>query len=44
MCCCSNIRKQIDRPADFSEFITVELVEQDPDERIKPLQGIYSDD
>ena len=40
---CSYIRICINKPVDYNEAPTVELVEMDPDERVKSLKGISSD-
>ena len=39
---CSYIRMSINKPVDYNEAPTIELVELDPDERVKPLKGISS--
>ena len=39
---CSYIRMSINKPVDYNEAPTIELVELDPDERVEPLKGISS--
>ena len=42
VCLCSHIRMCINKPVNYNEAPTIELVELDLDKRVKPLKGISS--